>query len=141
MLWIVFGMILYWRNGMELNSYIWDNVSTDVCCVLSIDAYVVTEIFELHWWSKSHRLRYQMVRSWRGSSCTLWHMRCTTWVVLNLPWSFLLDSLVILDQVLVFGRTYLIRVFQKTLIVEYFGCVDPCEIYVIVLLLRFVEIE
>jgi len=30
---------------MKLNSYIWDNVWTDVCCVLSIDVYVVTEIF------------------------------------------------------------------------------------------------
>ena len=86
---------IVWQNGMELNSYIWDNVWTDVCCVLSIDAYVVTEISELHWWSKSHRLRYQVVRSWWGSSCTPWHMRCTAWVVLNLPWSFLLDSLVI----------------------------------------------
>ena len=64
-------------------------------CVLSIDVYVVTEISELHWWSKSHRLRYKVVRSWWGSSCTPWHMRCTVWVVLNLPWSFLLDSLVI----------------------------------------------
>jgi len=77
---------------MELNSYIWDNVWTDVCCVLSIDAHMVTEISELHWWSNSHRLRYQVVRSWR-SSCTSWYMRCTTWVVLNLPWSFLLDLL------------------------------------------------
>jgi len=40
-------MILYDENGMKLNSYIWDNVWIDVCCVLSIDAYVVTEIFEL----------------------------------------------------------------------------------------------
>ena len=66
-------------NCMEVMSYIWDNVWTDVrcvlsidvwdniwtdvCCVLSIDAYVVTEISEFHWWSKSHRLRYQVVRS------------------------------------------------------------------------------
>jgi len=35
-------------------------------CVLSIDAYVGTEISELHWWSKSHKLRYQVVRSWWG---------------------------------------------------------------------------
>jgi len=42
-------MILYDENGMELNSYIWDNIVwTDVCCVLSIDAYVVTEISELY---------------------------------------------------------------------------------------------
>jgi len=40
---------IVWQNGMELNSYIWDNVWTDVCWVLSIDAYVVTEISELHW--------------------------------------------------------------------------------------------
>jgi len=86
---------IVWWNGVELNSYIWDNVWTDVCCILSIDAYVVTEISELHWWSKSHRLRYQVVRSWWGSSCRPWHMRCKTWVVLNLPWSFLLDLLVI----------------------------------------------
>jgi len=44
-----------------------------------------------------------------------------------------------LDQVLVSGRTYLIRVFRKTLFVEYSECVDPCEVYVIVLLLRFEE--
>ena len=31
---------IVWQNGMELNSYIWDNVWTDVCCVLSIDACV-----------------------------------------------------------------------------------------------------
>ena len=86
---------IVWWNGVELNSYIWDNVWTDACCVLSIDAYVVTEISELHWWSKSHRLRYQVVRSWWRISCTPWHMRCMVWVVLNLPWSFLLDSLVI----------------------------------------------
>ena len=35
---------IVWWNGVELNSYIWDNVWTDVWCVLSIDAYVVTEI-------------------------------------------------------------------------------------------------
>jgi len=47
-------MILYDENGMELNSYnIWDNVWTNVCCVLSIDVDVIIEIFELHWWSKS----------------------------------------------------------------------------------------
>jgi len=63
--------------------------------VLSIDAYVVTEISEFHWWSKSPRLRYQVVRSWWRSSCTPWHMRCTAWVVLNLSWYFFLDSLVI----------------------------------------------
>jgi len=39
---------IVWRNGMELNSYIGDNVWTNVCCVLSIDVYVVTEISELH---------------------------------------------------------------------------------------------
>ena len=65
--------IVRW-NGMELNSYIWDNVWTDVCCVLSIDAYVVIEISEFHWWSMSHILRYQVVKSWWGSSCTLWHI-------------------------------------------------------------------
>jgi len=32
-------------------------------CVLSIDAYLITEISELHSWSKSYRLRYQVVRS------------------------------------------------------------------------------
>ena len=26
---------------MELNSYIWDNVWTDVCCVLSIDVRIM----------------------------------------------------------------------------------------------------
>ena len=41
-------MILYDENGMELNSYIWDYVYTDVCCVLSIGAYVVTQISKLH---------------------------------------------------------------------------------------------
>ena len=44
-----------------------------------------------------------------------------------------------LDQVLVSSRTYLIWVFQKTLFVEYPRCVDPCEIYVNVLLLGFEE--
>ena len=43
----------------------------------------------------------------------------------------------VLDQVLVFGSTYLIRVFWKVsvviMFVEYLGCVDPCGIYVIVL--------
>ena len=43
MLWIVFWIILYDENYMELNSYIWDNVWSDVY-VLSIDAYVVIEI-------------------------------------------------------------------------------------------------
>ena len=40
-------MILYDENDMELNSYILDNVWTDVYCVLSIDVYVITEMFEL----------------------------------------------------------------------------------------------
>ena len=31
---------IVWQNGMKLNSYIWDNVWTDVCYVLNIDAYV-----------------------------------------------------------------------------------------------------
>ena len=104
-------------------------------CVLSIDAYVVTKISEFHWWSKSHGLRYQVVRSWWGSSWTPWHMRCTTWVILNLPSSFLLDSLIIFGS---YGRTYLIRVFRKAsvviMFVEYHGCVDPCGIYVIFML-------
>jgi len=64
-------------------------------CVLSIDACVISEISEFYWWSKSHRLRYQVVRRWWKSSCTPWHMRCTTCIVLNLPLSFFLDSLVI----------------------------------------------
>jgi len=41
-------MILYDENGMELNSDIWDNAWTEVCCVLSIDVYVVIEISKLH---------------------------------------------------------------------------------------------
>ena len=43
-----------------------------------------------------------------------------------------------MDQVLVSGRTYLIRVFRKVsvviMFVEYLGSVDPCEIYVIFML-------
>jgi len=81
-LWITFWMILY--DGMVWN-WIRNNVWTDVCCVLSIDVFVVTEISELHWWSKSHRLRYQVVRSWWGSSCTprdIWDAR------LNLYWTY-----------------------------------------------------
>jgi len=38
-----------WYEIELLNSYICDNVWTDVCCVLSINAYVVTKIFKLHW--------------------------------------------------------------------------------------------
>ena len=30
-----------WQNGMELNSYIWDNVWTDVSCVLNIDVGIM----------------------------------------------------------------------------------------------------
>ena len=66
----------------------WDDPS-------SITSLVIFMYFSLTSWSESHKLRYQVVRSWRGSSCTPWHMRCTTWVVLNLPWSFMLDSLII----------------------------------------------
>jgi len=35
-------------------------------CVLSFGIYVLIDIIELHWLSKSHRLRCQVVRSWRG---------------------------------------------------------------------------
>jgi len=49
------------------------------------------------------------------------------------------------NQVLVFGRIYLIRVFQKTsvviMFVEYPRCVDQCEIYVIVLCWGLKKIE
>ena len=37
------------------------------------------------------------------------------------------------------GRTYLIQLFRKALFVEYLESVDPCEIYVIVLLLGLEE--
>jgi len=39
-------------------------------CTLSIVRLCLTEILWLHWWSKSRRLRYQVVRSWWGSSYT-----------------------------------------------------------------------
>jgi len=40
---------IVWWNGVKLNLYIWDNVWIDVFYVLSIDAYVVIEISEIHW--------------------------------------------------------------------------------------------
>jgi len=141
------GLHFEWYCMMKM---VWNWIHTfEIICglmfvwVLSIDTYVIIEISELHWWSKPHRLRYQVVRSWWRSSCTLRHMRCTAWVVLNLPWSFFLDSLVIFRSGVTLWQDLLIRVFRKMLVViifvEYFGCVDPCDIYVIVLCWVFLK--
>ena len=91
-------------------------------------------ISEFHWWSKSHKLRYLVVRSWWGE-----FMHTVTYEMHDLG-CIELTLILFLEftgnlWVLVSDRTYLIRVFRKTSIVimfvEYLGCVDPCEIYVI----------
>jgi len=120
---------------MRLRSYIWDNVWVINWFGIKYCHMCLTEIIYLHWWYKSHRLRYQVVRSWWGSSYTSPNAVTRYWMfeltpILSLKFACKSKSWV-LDQMLVSGRACLIRVFSKTY-VGYLWSMDPCVVHMIV---------
>jgi len=118
-------------------------------CALSIDTYIV-----IQWWYKSHKLRYQMVKSWwvftHYDMC-----RCEDFHYNELN-SLFLGSLINLNtslgKMLVNSRSFLIWVFWIRIfwtnssdnpLIKYLCSIDVCMyvVFMILFIVVFVELN
>ena len=83
-MWMIYVVSDWWKLAWTLCHTF--GVMYEILCFGTLSMKSLrAEIIWLHWSSKSHRLRYQWLRSWRKSSYTQWLLVVTWYWCLDLP--------------------------------------------------------